>query len=90
MIRESISDDHFSDEFKNGKNSAEAAVSDFLYQHVRCLVMHAGPTAKKGVGDVKDTYAPYDPDDWRKAAEVLPVVEAVAQLYVVYDLAMKA
>ena len=83
-IRRSLRDEMFSPNYRTGQ--VDAAMNDFLYQHVRCLVMHAGPTAASGSEILKDTNSPYDPEDRRKALEVLGVLRDVAQLYVLYDL----
>lgn len=83
-IRDSIPKEMFSPAFQGGQ--VDAAMNDFLYQHVRCRVMHAGPTAATGSDFLKDTYAPYDSDDRQRALEVLDVLRDVARLYVLYEL----
>jgi hypothetical protein len=88
-LRSQIPDGFFTPSFRGGKNSAEDAMNDFLYQHVRCRVMHAGPTSQAGSDFTKETYAPFDPEARAKAQEVLPVVEEVATLYVRFDLGIE-
>lgn len=90
-LRAAIPDEFLAEQYRGNKGQLHVAMNDFLYQHVRVLVMHAGQTGAGGE-PVKDTYAPYDAGDRRRAVRVLDALTEVAGLYARHelDLAEKA
>ena len=85
-IRSAVPKDYLTVDYHDGNGQRHVAMNDFLYQHVRVLVMHAGGTQKGKDEPVKGTYAPYDIDDRRKVVRVLDVVTEIAGYYVRHEL----